>query len=150
MTSTPTATNRFLEVLQGFSERKSHKRSRSQAADHIVSVAPTLLYTSVPTTGSAKRAKPPTENEAKMDQDYDVQPQNRNDLSVGDLLDADIQRYQEDSERHTQALAGLEETKKEVLQEIVNVWGIYKYGLTKIAALADLSQAPDAIMPGNF
>jgi tRNA (Thr-GGU) A37 N-methylase len=62
----------------------------------------------------------------------------------------DIKRYQETFQQQQAESEQQQETRRKVLQEMVHVWGAYRYGLTKIAGLADLSEAPDAIMPGNF
>jgi len=37
-----------------------------------------------------------------------------------------------------------------IYQEYVDFWRLYSFGLLKISALADLSEAPDALLPGNF
>lgn len=152
MTSTSaTSTNRLLEVLQGFSDRRSQKRTRTQAIDHFVSCTPTLLSTSsvqIPTFRS-KRTKQQTDNKDSQSS-RDSQLQRKIPLLVDDLVQADIQRCQDDLQRQDHELSQMEDTKQQVLQEIIDVWGVYKYGLTKIAALTELSEAPDAIMPGNF
>lgn len=74
----------------------------------------------------------------------------KNNNEEKDLCKADLQRYHNDLEKQQEELKQIEDTRKDVLQEIVNVWGVYKYGLMKIGALTELSEAPDAIMPGNF
>lgn len=67
-----------------------------------------------------------------------------------DLTLADLERCRETFRQQQAELQEMEETKKKMLQEVVDVWGAYRYGLTQIANLTDLSEAPDAIMPGNF
>ena len=156
MTSTTNSTNRFLEVLNGFSDRKTQKRSREEAIDHFVETTAAVLYTSSTPTPLAKRGKRIT---AHVDKDATVQKdtdkagsslQYDDDDDDDDLWKGDMKYYQKCLEKEKEDLNKIDETRNVVLQEIVDVWGVYKYGLIRIGALADLSEAPDAIMPGNF
>jgi hypothetical protein len=47
-------------------------------------------------------------------------------------------------------MESITKTRKEIHEQQVELWGVYKYGLEKIAGLNDLGDAPDAILPGNF
>jgi hypothetical protein len=63
----------------------------------------------------------------------------------------DLARYQEAEDVQTQALKKIESARLEVYSDQVQkVWGVYLYGLKHVMALNDLSDAPDAILPGNF
>lgn len=156
MASTSNVTNRFLEVLNGFSERKTqcHKRSRAEAVDHFAATASTVLYTSsTPRPPLGKRPKVVRHTDTnqvlvivKKDETTGAAASSASE----ELWKADMDYYQNCLEKEKQDLKQIEDTRNEVLQEIVDVWGVYKYGLMQIGALADLSEAPDAIMPGNF
>ena len=65
-------------------------------------------------------------------------------------MEQDLARQKEELSSIEKEIAELEATKKEVLQEVVDVIGAYQFGLSTISTLTDLSAAPDAIMPGNF
>lgn len=63
----------------------------------------------------------------------------------------DLARYQEAEDVQTQALKKIESARLEVYNDQVQkIWGVYLYGLKHVMALNDLSDAPDAILPGNF
>jgi hypothetical protein len=71
-------------------------------------------------------------------------------LSDEVLTEQDMLRQKEELSSITKEILELEDTKKQVLQEVVDVIASYQFGLSTIHALTDLSAAPDAIMPGNF
>jgi hypothetical protein len=63
---------------------------------------------------------------------------------------ADVERYEQRLERERAETQAVETARQQLLREQVELWGVYHHGLTKIAGLTDLSDAPDAILPGNF
>jgi hypothetical protein len=71
-------------------------------------------------------------------------------LSDEVFIEQDMLRQKEELSSITKEILELEDTKKQVLQEVVDVIASYQFGLRTIHALTDLSAAPDAIMPGNF
>lgn len=71
-------------------------------------------------------------------------------LSLKKMRQEDLRRYKEQLRQVETEIEQQQITRKIILQEMVDVWGVYRYGLAKIAALTDLSNAPDAVMPGNF
>jgi len=63
----------------------------------------------------------------------------------------DLARYHEAEDVQKQALKKIERARRTVYNDQVqHVWGVYMYGLKHVLALNDLSDAPDAILPGNF
>lgn len=63
----------------------------------------------------------------------------------------DLAQYHEAEEVETNALKKIEMAQRKVFNDQVqHVWGVYIYGLKHVLALNDLSDAPDAILPGNF
>jgi hypothetical protein len=44
----------------------------------------------------------------------------------------------------------IQQAKEGVHQDLVELWGVYRYGLQHVLGLNDLASAPDAILPGNF
>eukprot|EP00531_Pseudo-nitzschia_arenysensis_P011286 CAMPEP_0116149436 /NCGR_PEP_ID=MMETSP0329-20121206/18948_1 /TAXON_ID=697910 /ORGANISM="Pseudo-nitzschia arenysensis, Strain B593" /LENGTH=214 /DNA_ID=CAMNT_0003645753 /DNA_START=23 /DNA_END=667 /DNA_ORIENTATION=+ len=63
----------------------------------------------------------------------------------------DLAHYKEAEAAQKQALIRIEMARQKVhSDQIQQVWGVYKYGLKHVLALNDLSNAPDAILPGNF
>lgn len=206
MASAPTSTNRLLLVLRGFSDRaatlnSTKKRSRADAVDRFVSLAPTFLATTVPSAScdrpSLKRIKsepnksstdtqavdeshkevkeasspdpnPDSEAADKQTEVNEKVPgetaehgvakekplEEQRDIAEKSLMEdlplADLKRCQATYQIQQEELEKMENTRQKILQEVVEVWGAYRYGLTQIAGLTDLSEAPDAIMPGNF
>ena len=63
---------------------------------------------------------------------------------------ADVERYQKLLDKEREEMESITKTRKEIHEQQVELWGVYKYGLEKIAGLNDLGDAPDAILPGNF
>lgn len=76
--------------------------------------------------------------------------QNFSKFHDGTLMEQEFRRQKEELITIEKDIVAIENTKKLVLQEVVDVVGAYQYGLNKISTLTDLSAAPDAIMPGNF
>jgi hypothetical protein len=63
----------------------------------------------------------------------------------------DLAEYQKAEDVQTVALEKIEKARRKVYNDQVQqVWGLYMYGLKHVLALNDLSNAPDAILPGNF
>jgi hypothetical protein len=63
----------------------------------------------------------------------------------------DLAVYEEAEDVQKQALKKIETARWKVYNDQVQkVWGVYLYGLKHVMALNDLSDAPDAILPGNF
>ena len=63
----------------------------------------------------------------------------------------DLAQCQEAEKTQQEALKRIERARKKVYNDQVQqVWGVYMYGLKHVLALNDLSDAPDAILPGNF
>lgn len=59
----------------------------------------------------------------------------------------DLKEYQKRIEQQNDAVKKIHEAREEVYaDQIRNVWGRYKYGLTHVLSLNDLKNAPDAIM----
>jgi hypothetical protein len=66
------------------------------------------------------------------------------------LIDKDVARYQELQKQEQDELDAIQAKRQQLKREQVELWGVYTYGLEKIAGLPDLGVAPDAILPGNF
>lgn len=124
------------DVLRVFSGRSSKRRklgdeSATAAAapdeqkERFVKLASTVLYT----------------DSSKLSETTETQK---------DFVAQDIQRYQDLLTQETEALEKVKAARKRVHQEQAEIWGVYKYGLRTIMGLNDLSEAPDAILPGNF
>ena len=63
----------------------------------------------------------------------------------------DLAQYQEAEDVQKKALKKIEAARWKVYNDQVQqIWGVYTYGLKHVLALNDLSDAPDAILPGNF
>lgn len=63
----------------------------------------------------------------------------------------DLAQYKEAEATQEEALKKIEMARQQVYSDQVQkVWGVYTYGLKHVLALNDLSNAPDAILPGNF
>mmetsp|Transcript_49 Transcript_49/g.107 ORF Transcript_49/g.107 Transcript_49/m.107 type:complete len:222 (-) Transcript_49:561-1226(-) len=63
----------------------------------------------------------------------------------------DLKKYEEATEKQKRALKNIERARKQIYSsQVQQVWGLYTYGLKHVLALNDLSDAPDAILPGNF
>ena len=166
-------TNRFLEVTQRFANRlpcsttTSTKRRRSEAVAHLCSNVSAVLFLEgrpqfkrrtlgvsetkadkCPLDDGKGKANVPVEErpiEKKTNAKLTSHP-----LSEETLMEQDLARQKEELSSIEKEIAELEATKKEVLQEVVDVIGAYQFGLSTISTLTDLSAAPDAIMPGNF
>ena len=60
-------------------------------------------------------------------------------------------QYEEAENVQYEAMNRIEAARRKVNNDQVEqVWGLYMYGLKHVLALNDLSDAPDAILPGNF
>mmetsp|Transcript_862 Transcript_862/g.1803 ORF Transcript_862/g.1803 Transcript_862/m.1803 type:complete len:214 (+) Transcript_862:47-688(+) len=67
------------------------------------------------------------------------------------LYPEDSLRYEEAEKVQIEAMNRIEAARKRVANDQVqHIWGLYMYGLKHVLALNDLSDAPDAILPGNF
>jgi hypothetical protein len=63
----------------------------------------------------------------------------------------DIKRYKEMEDEQINTIQKIDEARNEFYKDQVQkVWGVYTYGLNHVLGLNDLSDAPDAILPGNF
>ena len=63
----------------------------------------------------------------------------------------DLAQYMEAEAAQEEALKKIEIARQQVhSDQVQKVWGVYMYGLKHVLALNDLSNAPDAILPGNF
>ena len=66
-------------------------------------------------------------------------------------LEEDFTRYDEAEKVQKQAMEKIERARRKVYNDQTQkVWGVYLYGLKHVLTLNDLSDAPDAILPGNF
>ena len=70
--------------------------------------------------------------------------------TVDSLVQTDMERYKQLIQQEQAEIDAIQAKRQRIKQEQVEVWGVYKYGLEKIANLPDLGLAPDAILPGNF
>ena len=168
-------TNRFLEVTQRFANRlpcaTPTKRSRSEAMSHLCSNASAVLFlegrpqfkkrilevseTIAPDESESSHVD---EGKDKINVPVEERPiMNEtkgkiasHPFSEETLMEKDLLRQKEELNSIKKEIEELENTKKRVLQEVVDVIGAYQFGLSTISALTDLSAAPDAIMPGNF
>lgn len=67
------------------------------------------------------------------------------------LHSEDLLQYEEAEKLQNEAMNRIEAARQKVNNDQVQqVWGLYMYGLKHVLALNDLSNAPDAILPGNF
>jgi hypothetical protein len=179
-TATVKPTNRFLEVTQRFATRLpgTHKRSRPEAVAHLsANVSTVLLMDGKPrykrrildivetkceqsnnrlVGEEAKDEKQVVAIEDNVGEKNETSDptvqllQNSSKFHDGTLVEQEIRRQKEELITIEKDIVAIENTKKLVLQEVVDVVGAYQYGLNKISTLTDLSAAPDAIMPGNF
>ena len=63
----------------------------------------------------------------------------------------DLAQYKDAHKAQQEALNRIAKARRKVYNDQVQqVWGVYLYGLKHVLALNDLSNAPDAILPGNF
>lgn len=63
----------------------------------------------------------------------------------------DLAEYMDAEAAQEEALKKIEMARQQVhSDQVQKVWGVYMYGLKHVLALNDLSNAPDAILPGNF
>jgi len=178
--STPTAamikpTHRFLEVTQRFAHRLPcgcPKRRRSEAVAHLASHVSVVLFLEgrpqfkkrtrvegsetkadesesvvVPLEESKDETKAPVEETPTEAKRHSLPS---SPFSEETLMEKDLLRQKEELSSIQKEIEELETTRKQVLQEVVDVIGAYQFGLSTISALTDLSAAPDAIMPGNF
>lgn len=173
-TASVKSTNRFLEMTQRFASRlpgSTQKRSRQEAMEHLSANVSAILYME----GRPKYKRRVVEDVEKKDEDTkpvvekakdetipaalevecvptvtSTSPMHTRRISDAALAEQEIQRQKEELVAIEKDLVALENTKQQILQEVVDVIGAYQYGLSKISALTDLSTAPDAIMPGNF
>ena len=67
------------------------------------------------------------------------------------LRPRDLEEYNEAEKAQEESLKKIEQAREKVYKnQVQKVWGVYLYGLKHVLALNDLSNAPDAILPGNF
>lgn len=88
-----------------------------------------------------------TDNENK-----DVEKKRKDDFEIMtvNFVERDEIRYKKMEEEQTKVLEGIEKARQRVFSDQSDLWGVYKYGLQHVLNLNDLSDAPDAILPGNF
>mmetsp|Transcript_37153 Transcript_37153/g.90313 ORF Transcript_37153/g.90313 Transcript_37153/m.90313 type:complete len:203 (-) Transcript_37153:158-766(-) len=126
--------------------------------DRFIQLASTVLFTDASCRKNIKRkretkdasATTPTQNsdnKTVVKTEKDV----TNPLNLVDVhIQSDLDRYKELLKAEEEQIQHIEASRKRIRQEQVDLWGLYKYGLTKIKNLNDLSKAPDAVMPGNL
>lgn len=108
-------------------------------------VATTTATTKTTTTTNTKETKGKTnESEVTKTQTPSVDP------LLAPHIQADLKRYRSLLQEQDEEIENIERARKRVRQQQVDLWDVYKYGLQQIGNLQDLSQAPDAILPGNF
>jgi hypothetical protein len=98
--------------------------------DRFVKLASSVLY-----TDSSRKMSLSNQNDEKKQQDF---------------LSQDSARYEQLLKQEEEEIERVKAARKRIRQEQVELWNVYKFGLQKIMQLNDLSEAPDAILPGNF
>ncbi|OEU20612.1 hypothetical protein FRACYDRAFT_234244 [Fragilariopsis cylindrus CCMP1102] len=94
----------------------------------------------------------PIEKEKKeSDADNDNDNSTKTTTKICLINQEDIKRYEEMEDEQINAIQKIDEARNEFYKDQVQkVWGVYTYGLNHVLGLNDLSDAPDAILPGNF
>ncbi|KAL3905712.1 MAG: hypothetical protein SGILL_009566, partial [Bacillariaceae sp.] len=135
--------------------------SRDDAVDRFVdlSAAPALSKSLLTRTRKVylKETKKSTkESEAKSaeisEQQKDettnsAEPEPKDQKEHFDLTQQDIEAIDQQEKQVLADMKAIENAKKQVYKDQVEVWGVYKYGLQHVKELTDLSAAPDAILP---
>lgn len=100
----------------------------------------------------AEEAETNAAEESKADDvSYDIKKKKEDAVTVTLHFEAqDDSRYKYMEEEQARALDGIEMAKQRVFNDQTDLWGVYKYGLQHVLNLNDLTDAPDAILPGNF
>jgi len=137
---------------------------REDREDRFIQLGSTVLYTDASCRKKIKRtretkgdASAATTTTTSVQINFDkttVKTEKKhvtNPLNIMDVhIQSDLDRYKALLQAEDEQIQHIQATRKRIRQEQVDVWGLYKYGLTKIKNLSDLSKAPDAIMPGNL
>ena len=91
------------------------------------------------------------ESDADNDNDNSIKTPPKTTTKICLINQEDIKRYKEMEAEQINAIQKIDEARNEFYKDQVQkVWGVYTYGLNHVLGLNDLSDAPDAILPGNF
>ena len=91
------------------------------------------------------------ESDADNDNDNSTKTPPKTTTKICLINQEDIKRYKEMEAEQINAIQKIDEARNEFYKDQVQkVWGVYTYGLNHVLGLNDLSDAPDAILPGNF
>ena len=91
------------------------------------------------------------ESDADNDNDNSTKTPPKTTTKICLINQEDIKRYKEMEDEQINAIQKIDEARNEFYKDQVQkVWGVYTYGLNHVLGLNDLSDAPDAILPGNF
>ena len=70
-------------------------------------------------------------------------------LTTESMRLANVERYEKLLDLERNEMKAIDNTRKRIYQHQVDLWGMYTYGLKKIAGVNDLGDSPDAFLPGN-
>jgi hypothetical protein len=114
--------------------------------------ADTAITTNTTTTTSEGIDGRVAEDGITKNQNNDVEKKKYDNVERVPLnfVQQDEIRFKRMEEEQSTALEGIEKAKQRVFADQADLWGVYKYGLQHVLNLNDLSDAPDAILPGNF
>jgi hypothetical protein len=123
-----------------FTDSSNHHAAAAAAASNNNSKDTTTTTTHHNQSSTEKK-----ETKTKQQQETD----NKTTPSSSPIQD-DLERYQSLLQQQDQHLDKIKKTRKRIRTQQAELWNVYQYGLQQIGNLQDLSQAPDAILPGNF
>lgn len=123
-------------------------QDKEDREDRFVQLASTVLYIDPSCRKNVKRHRN-VDDESKASATSETK--DSNSLDVVDVhIQSDIDRYKHLLTTENEEIKRIQDARDRVMQDQIDLWALYKYGLAKINNLNDLSKAPDAIMPGNF
>lgn len=147
--SSPSAS--MVDTMRSTAQLEQDKEDRE---DRFAQLASTVLYVDPSCWKNVKRQRN-VEDESNAQNTSKASVTNvtkdSNSLDVVDVhIQSDIDRYKQLLKAEDEEIKHVQDTRNRVIQDQIELWALYKYGLAKINNLNDLSKAPDAIMPGNF
>jgi hypothetical protein len=137
-TEKPETNNEMKEEEEDFKEKDVIRKDKPETS----SVAP-------PKEESSSEVSPETKDESNKEGATGKYISKQPDV-VSSVIAEDLIRYDKLQAQVQSEIEAIDEKRRQTFANQVELWGVYKHGLAKIAGLGDLGDAPDAILPGNF